>query len=92
MKTLILLSALSVPKVYQQKCMSCHGQTGTGQVGPNIQGSSLELLKLKVRDGKYPQGYKPKRPTRAMPKLKVSDAELKQIFDFLNKKCNNTCG
>jgi mono/diheme cytochrome c family protein len=92
MINILLASALALPpKVYQQRCSQCHGTNGSGQIGPDIRGSSLELIRLKVLEGKYPNGYKPKRPTRAMPKLKASDKELESIYKFLNK-CKNTCG
>ena len=34
---------------------------------PRVKGSSRELLEAKVLHGKYPPGYRPKRPTAVMP-------------------------
>ncbi|MFC3771730.1 c-type cytochrome [Paenibacillus sp. GCM10012303] len=47
---------LSIPTVYKQNCMSCHGNQLQGRVGPNLQtvGSRLteeKLIQL-INDGK----------------------------------------
>ena len=36
-------------------------------MGPEVKGSSRELLEAKVLRVTYPPGYKPKRPTSVMP-------------------------
>ena len=36
-------------------------------MGPEVKGSSRELLEAKVLRVTYPPGYKPKRPTNVMP-------------------------
>ena len=55
--------------VYNSQCTACHNfdPAQPGAVGPEIKGSSRELLDAKVLRGSYPPGYKPKRPTSVMP-------------------------
>ena len=55
--------------VYNGQCTACHNfdPSQPGAVGPEIKGSSRELLEAKVVKGTYPPGYKPKRPTGVMP-------------------------
>ena len=56
-------------QVYVSQCTACHAfdPSQPGPVGPEIKGSSRELLEAKVLRGSYPPGYKPKRPTAVMP-------------------------
>ena len=56
-------------QVYMGQCTACHASDPSqpGPVGPEIKGSSRELLEAKVLRGAYPPGYKPKRPTAVMP-------------------------
>ena len=55
--------------VYVSQCTACHAfdPSRPGPVGPEIKGSSRELLEAKVLRGSYPPGYRPKRPTTVMP-------------------------
>jgi len=55
--------------VYNSQCTACHNfdPSQPGAVGPEVKGSSRELLEAKVVRGTYPPGYKPKRPTSVMP-------------------------
>jgi mono/diheme cytochrome c family protein len=56
-------------QVYLSQCTACHATDPSqpGAVGPEIKGASPELLEAKVLRGAYPPGYRPKRPTAAMP-------------------------
>jgi mono/diheme cytochrome c family protein len=56
-------------QVYVSQCTVCHAfdPSQPGPVGPEIAGSSRELLEGKVVRGSYPPGYRPKRPTAVMP-------------------------
>ena len=56
-------------QVYVSQCTACHAfdPSQPGPVGPEIKGSSRELLETKVVRGSYPPGYRPKRPTAVMP-------------------------
>ncbi len=67
-------------KIYIHNCAMCHQST---LIGPKLEVPSLELLKLKVREGKYPVGYFPKRNTNVMPKFNLSDKDLEAIQEYL---------
>jgi mono/diheme cytochrome c family protein len=56
-------------QVYLSQCTACHATDPTkpGPVGPEVKGSSREVVEAKVVRGTYPPGYKPKRPTSVMP-------------------------
>jgi len=56
-------------QVYVSQCTACHAfdPLQPGPVGPEIKGSSRELLEAKVVRGSYPPGYRPKRATAVMP-------------------------
>jgi mono/diheme cytochrome c family protein len=56
-------------QVYLSACIACHSADPStpGPVGPEIKGSSQDLLEAKLLRGTYPPGYKPKRPTTVMP-------------------------
>ena len=56
-------------QLYLSSCIACHAADPAqpGPVGPEVKGSSAELLEAKLLRGAYPPGYKPKRPTAVMP-------------------------
>jgi hypothetical protein len=59
------------------------GSQSAGKPGPEIAGSSRELVEARVLHVAYPPGYTPKRKTntmRAMPRLA---AEIDNIVAFL---------
>jgi cytochrome c553 len=72
--------------LYKNRCASCHNvnPTKTGSIGPDLAGSSLELITLKTQERKYPVGYKPKRKTRVMPKIPLSKTQIKSLHDYIN--------
>jgi mono/diheme cytochrome c family protein len=55
--------------VYASQCTACHAfnPAQPGAVGPEVKGSTRDLLEAKVLRGTYPAGYRPKRPTSVMP-------------------------
>ncbi len=74
--------------VYLANCIACHNANPkiSGAVGPEIFGASLELLKSRVREGKYPPGYKPKRTTSLMvPLPQLSDQDISDLHAYLNQ-------
>lgn len=83
-KTILLLSSRVAGEItFKANCAVCHGAKAEGYIGPNIQNSDLELLKLKVTKGQYPEGYQPKRGTRVMPKFPHLYPKIESIHEYL---------
>ena len=76
--------------VYYANCTSCHNYNPkkTGSIGPDIYGSSIELLKNKVLYGKYPKNYQPKRIIGAMPLYPHLNKQISNLHAFLNSPSN----
>jgi mono/diheme cytochrome c family protein len=72
--------------LYSLHCISCHNADPAkdGALGPAVAGSSLDLLLARVLRGEYPPGYAPKRSTRIMRKLPMSEAEVQALHAYLN--------
>jgi mono/diheme cytochrome c family protein len=72
--------------VYQQNCIACHNVDPkvAGGIGPALWQSSLELLYLKTIEGKYPEGYKPKRDGAGMPILSHLKNDIPALHAYLN--------
>jgi mono/diheme cytochrome c family protein len=82
--TLLLLSSKVAGEIiFKATCAVCHGARGEGYIGPNIQNSSLELLISKVTKGQYPDGYKPKRNTKVMPRFPHLYPKLPDVQEYL---------
>lgn len=74
-------------KIYIANCIACHSadidQDGT--VGPALKSSTFEILKAKLLEGKYPDGYKGKRPiSGSMPKYAFTDDQIRALEAFLH--------
>lgn len=82
----ISLSAFGSKSLYLNKCAKCHNVNPTkyGSIGPDIAGSSKELLTLKTQKKQYPVNYKPKRKSRIMPLIKLSETELDSLYKYIN--------
>ena len=72
-------------QIYLSQCVSCHGPdpAQAGPIGPQIKGSSKELLEAKVVSGTYPAGYTPKRPTTVMLPLPALAPDIPALADYL---------
>jgi mono/diheme cytochrome c family protein len=73
--------------LYSLRCASCHNPadpTKDGALGPAIAGSSRELLDVRLNQGGYPAGYKPKRETKLMQRLPHTPEELDALHAYLN--------
>ncbi|MBL4825638.1 MAG: cytochrome c [SAR324 cluster bacterium] len=72
--------------VYFANCTSCHNYDPKkpGSIGPQIYGSSKELLTLKMNFGKYPENYQPKRSSKLMPLLPHLSQKITNLHAFLN--------
>ena len=76
--------------VYYANCTSCHNYNPkkAGSIGPDIYGSSIELLKNKVLYGKYPKNYQPKRIIGVMPLYPHLNKQISNLYAFLNSPSN----
>lgn len=72
--------------IYQTNCTACHHSdpNKAGSLGPEVFGSSLELLEARIMRGTYPEGYKPKRDTKSMVPLPHLEKEIPALFQYLN--------
>ncbi len=72
-------------RVYLANCIACHNSDPRkpGPIGPEIAGSSLELLTARVLEAKYPVGYQPKRATHVMPATPHLKEDLPALAAFL---------
>jgi mono/diheme cytochrome c family protein len=72
--------------LYSLHCISCHNPDPAkdGALGPAVAGSGLDLLMARVLRGEYPPGYAPKRSTRIMQKLPLSEADVRSLHAYLN--------
>ena len=75
-------------KSYLANCIACHNPNPKkdGAVGPAVADASLELLRLRVLDAKYPEGYKPKRATTAMAALPHLKDDIEALHAYLNSE------
>ena len=76
--------------VYYANCTSCHNfnPKKAGSIGPDIYGSSIELLKNKVLYGKYPKNYQAKRTSGIMPIYPHLNKQISNLHAYLNSPSN----
>lgn len=72
--------------LFASHCIACHNMNPSldGTLGPAVKGSSLDLLKARVIHGTYPPGYTPKRATKIMVRLPLTEADVEAIHAFLS--------
>ena len=73
-------------QVYQTHCIACHNSNPrqAGSLGPDVWGSSKELLTARILEAKYPPGYAPKKAGAGMPPLPHLKPEIDAIHAYLN--------
>ncbi len=73
--------------VYMNVCVACHSADPAldGALGPNLVGTTRELLEWRVLKGAYPPGYTPKRTTGAMPAFPHLAAQIEDLHAFLRE-------
>lgn len=73
--------------VYAANCIACHNPNPAldGGIGPAVAGASLALVEARIMRNQYPEGYTPKRDTRAMIALPYLANDLEAITAFLAK-------
>jgi len=71
--------------LYMSNCVVCHNPDPNlpGSQGPDIAGSSYELVQDRVLHLAYPPGYTPKRKTHAMRAIPTLAPEIGNIVAFL---------
>lgn len=71
--------------VYLAHCIACHNPDPTlsGSIGPDLAGSSLELIKERVLRRSYPAGYTPKRKSQQMPAFPQLEQDLPAVAEYL---------
>ncbi len=74
--------------IYVSTCTACHNSDPTkdGSLGPAIHGSSRELIEARIMRAAYPDGYAPKRPTKAMPAMPHLKNEIDALYFYLNSR------
>jgi mono/diheme cytochrome c family protein len=72
-------------RVYQSQCIACHNPdpAQNGAVGPAVRGSSADLVRAKVLDGRYPDGYTPKRATKVMQPMPQLAQDVPALAEYL---------
>ena len=72
--------------VYFANCVSCHNNNPKkpGSIGPEIYGVSIDVLTQKIVYGKYPENYRPKRPSKIMPSMPHLNKEISNLHAFIN--------
>jgi len=72
-------------QVYQAHCIACHhpDPAKVGPMGPEVSGTSRDVLRAKIVDGTYPPGYVPKRPTRIMQPMPQVASDIDALAAFL---------
>lgn len=72
--------------VYMANCIACHNPNPriAGSVGPDIAGSSEELIRARMMSKSYPPGYTPKRNSKLMPELPHLEHDIPALTAYLN--------
>lgn len=73
--------------VYMNVCVACHNADPAkdGTLGPNLVGTTRELIEWRVVKGAYPPGYTPKRATGAMPAFPHLAADVDALYAFVRE-------
>ena len=73
--------------VYTNHCISCHNRNPKmqGSIGPDVFGSTKELLAAHILKAEYPAGYTPKRQSKAMPALPHLAGDIDALAVYLNQ-------
>ena len=72
--------------VYFANCVSCHNNNPkkSGSIGPEVYGASIDVLAQKIVFGKYPENYRPKRPSKIMRSMPHLNKEISNLHAFIN--------
>lgn len=81
-------------RAYISACIQCHNRDPNkkGSLGPELVDAPLELMKIKVATGRYPDvlppGFVPKRSTKVMRKLPNSVKDVPNIHAWIQSVKN----
>ena len=72
--------------IYFANCVSCHNNNPKkpGSIGPEVYGVTIDVLTQKIVYGKYPENYRPKRPSKIMPSMPHLNKEISNLHAFIN--------
>lgn len=73
-------------RIYQSNCTACHSPNPAfpGVLGPEVKGSSRELIEARVMHARYPDGYSPKRGTHNMVAMPQLEPYLDDLAAYLH--------
>ena len=73
--------------VYVANCTACHNPDPSlpGGLGPEVAGSSTELLEARLLHNTYPPGYTPKRDSRVMMALPYLKDDIPALAAYLKR-------
>lgn len=79
------ISTMHVEAIYKNQCMQCHNANPNkvGSIGPDLVSTPKEAFIMKVVEGKYPEGYTPKRKTKAMPVFKKYKNDVEALYNYI---------
>lgn len=82
---LMISSAHANQRLYERNCTKCHNADPSkpGSIGPELVTTPQKAFKMKVVHGKYPNGYKPKRNSKAMPKFGLFDWQVDSLYWYV---------
>lgn len=71
--------------LYTANCIVCHNKDPNkkGSIGPELAGTSLEVMQEKVAKGTYPQGYVPKRKSKVMKKFPHLEKDVPALHAWI---------
>ena len=72
---------------YLAQCTACHHPSDPslpGSVGPELKGTSRDVLEAKLLRGTYPDGYTPKRSSRVMQPMPGLASDIDALAEYLN--------
>lgn len=82
-------------RIYLSTCIQCHNRDPNkkGPIGPEVVDAPLEVMRVKVMTGKYPEklpaGFVPKRKTKAMRPLPQFEKDIDSIHAYVQSVRSN---
>lgn len=77
--------------IYTQQCVKCHNANpnNVGSLGPDLVSTPKDALQSKVLHGTYPEGYKPKRRSKLMPKFPQYVNDIESLHQYIQSFKND---